>query len=406
MTVRARLDAASVRRLREFRDRCAGRHGPHWPLTASQPASSRRRTPTTASTSLQAVGRRATTAGSSTSRSAPRATPRRRPSSRPWRELRCRAGLPGVDRPAAFREAAPAGCERRLGVDVLGGELAACIGTKEFVAGVPHWLRLRRPVARHGAVPGRQLPDLRDGRDAGRVPGGARRGPATTWRLDLDAIDPADVERALCLWVNTPGNPTGGLDDLGAAAAWGRVTACRSSATSATSSSPGPARRGPSSSTAPTAWWPCTRCRSARTSPGPGRASTPATPSSCTTCREVRKHAGFMVPGPVQAAAVAAWDDDAHVDEQRERYRPSPGRDGGGAHRRGGCRAAMPDGALLPVGPGTRRRRLGLARRLAATGGVLVSPGEFYGPAGRTVRPGGRGPARRSAGPRRARLSG
>jgi histidinol-phosphate/aromatic aminotransferase/cobyric acid decarboxylase-like protein len=35
---------------------------------------------------------------------------------------------------------------------------------------------------------------------------------------------------------------------------------------------------------------------------------------------EVRKHAGFMVPGPVQAAAVAAFDDDDHVDEQRERY--------------------------------------------------------------------------------------
>ena len=28
---------------------------------------------------------------------------------------------------------------------------------------------------------------------------------------------------ALCLWVNTPGNPTGALDDLAAAAAWGRA---------------------------------------------------------------------------------------------------------------------------------------------------------------------------------------
>ena len=36
-------------------------------------------------------------------------------------------------------------------------------------------------------------------------------------------IDPADAERALCLWVNSPGNPTGELDDLGAAAAWGRA---------------------------------------------------------------------------------------------------------------------------------------------------------------------------------------
>jgi len=35
----------------------------------------------------------------------------------------------------------------------------------------------------------------------------------------------------------------------------------------------------------------------------------------------VRKHAGMMVPRPVQAAMVAALDDDDHEREQRERYR-------------------------------------------------------------------------------------
>jgi len=34
----------------------------------------------------------------------------------------------------------------------------------------------------------------------------------------------------------------------------------------------------------------------------------------------VRKHAGMMVPTPVQAAMVAALDDDAHEKLQRERY--------------------------------------------------------------------------------------
>ena len=34
----------------------------------------------------------------------------------------------------------------------------------------------------------------------------------------------------------------------------------------------------------------------------------------------VRKHAGMMVPTPVQAAMVAALDDDAHEVEQRQRY--------------------------------------------------------------------------------------
>src|SRR5581483_5505828 len=37
--------------------------------------------------------------------------------------------------------------------------------------------------------------------------------------------------------------------------------------------------------------------------------------------REVRKHAGLMPPGPVQAAAVIALGDDAHVEAQRTRYR-------------------------------------------------------------------------------------
>src|SRR3546814_16997685 len=41
--------------------------------------------------------------------------------------------------------------------------------------------------------------------------------------LDLDEIAEDDAARALCLWVNVPGNPTGDLDDLGAAAAWGRA---------------------------------------------------------------------------------------------------------------------------------------------------------------------------------------
>ena len=34
----------------------------------------------------------------------------------------------------------------------------------------------------------------------------------------------------------------------------------------------------------------------------------------------VRKHAGMMVPAPVQTALIAALGDDAHVAEQRARY--------------------------------------------------------------------------------------
>ena len=47
----------------------------------------------------------------------------------------------------------------------------------------------------------------------------------------------------------------------------------------------------------------------------------------------VRKHAGMMVPTPMQAAMVAALDDDAHEKEQKERY-------AGAARRSAACRRA------------------------------------------------------------------
>jgi len=43
-------------------------------------------------------------------------------------------------------------------------------------------------------------------------------------------------------------------------------------------------------------------------------------PSVVKRLLEVRKHAGMIMPDPVQAAMVAALGDDAHVAEQRERY--------------------------------------------------------------------------------------
>jgi succinyldiaminopimelate transaminase len=93
----------------------------------------------------------------------------------------------------------------------------------------------------------------------------------------------------------------------------------------------------------------------------------------------VRKHAGMMVPTPVQAAMVAALDDDPHEHEQRERY----------ARRRA---ALLP--ALQSVGLTIEDSEAGLylwATRgepcsdtvaWLAQRGILVAPGEFYGPRG------------------------
>ena len=93
----------------------------------------------------------------------------------------------------------------------------------------------------------------------------------------------------------------------------------------------------------------------------------------------VRKHAGMMMPTPIQGAMVAALDDDAHEHEQRGRY-----------ERR---RAALLP-AVLKAGLTVDHSEAGLyiwATRgepcrdtLAwlAQLGILVAPGEFYGPRG------------------------
>lgn len=102
-------------------------------------------------------------------------------------------------------------------------------------------------------------------------------------------------------------------------------------------------------------------------------------PSVVAELLAVRKHAGMIVPTAVQAAMVAALDDDEHEAQQRERY----------ARRR-----AMLLPALLSAGLTVDDSEAGLylwATRgepcrdtLAwlAERGILVAPGEFYGPRG------------------------
>ena len=94
---------------------------------------------------------------------------------------------------------------------------------------------------------------------------------------------------------------------------------------------------------------------------------------------ERRKHLGEMVPSPIQHAAVAAYSDDAHVEVQRARY-----------ERR---RTVLRD-ALLQAGFTIDHSEAGLYLWATpdepcwevvdwfADRGVLVTPGEFYGPQG------------------------
>jgi succinyldiaminopimelate transaminase len=94
---------------------------------------------------------------------------------------------------------------------------------------------------------------------------------------------------------------------------------------------------------------------------------------------EIRKHAGMMVPAPVQAVMVAALSDESHVAEQRTRY---------AARRATLLRAFTAAGFKVEhSGAGlylwaTRDEECWSTVDWLARRGVLVAPGEFYGPAG------------------------
>ena len=279
----------------------------------------------------------------------------------------------------AYREAATGWLHRRFGVDVDQRQVAACIGTKELVVALPHWLRLRTPGRDTVLYPAVSYPSYA----MGSVLAGCRAVPVPTddrWRLDLDAIDPADARRALCLWVNTPGNPAGGLDDLGAAAAWGRDRGVPvlSDECYAEFTWDGPPRTILEHGTDGVL---ALHSLSKRSNLAGARAGFYAGDTDLVAyLGEVRKHAGLMVPGPVQAAGAAAWADDAHVEQQRARYRERLDLLAGGLGA-AGMEAPRPGGGFYLWLPAPDGDAWGLARRLAVEGGALASPGEFYGDA-------------------------
>ena len=93
----------------------------------------------------------------------------------------------------------------------------------------------------------------------------------------------------------------------------------------------------------------------------------------------VRKHAGMIVPAPVQAAMATALDDDEHVAAQRNLY----------AARRAALLPALERAGFVVEGGdaglylwATRGEPCRRTVDFLAELGILVAPGEFYGAAG------------------------
>jgi aspartate/methionine/tyrosine aminotransferase len=197
--------------------------------------------------------------------------------------------------------------------------------------------------------------------------------------LDLAAIDPSDAARALVLWVNSPSNPTGALDDLGAVAAWGRANGVPvfSDECYVEFTWDGPGRtileHGLDGVVA-------VHSLSKRSNLAGYRAGFVAgDPLLVAELLAVRRHAGMIMPAPVQAAMVTALGDETHVGEQRARYL---------------ARRTLLRQALLAAGFTLEHSEAGLylwasrgedcwaTVQWLAERGILVAPGAFYGPAG------------------------
>ncbi|MCO5305845.1 MAG: aminotransferase class I/II-fold pyridoxal phosphate-dependent enzyme [Microthrixaceae bacterium] len=285
----------------------------------------------------------------------------------------------------ALRAAVAEWFDRRFGVDVDPSDVGAAIGTKELVAGLPHWLRLRDPSRDTVLYPEVSYPSYA----MGATLAGCRAVPVPMddrWRLDLSHIDPADAARALCLWANTPGNPAGGLDDLTAVAEWGRrhrVPVFSDECYVEFTWSGPPARPGQAPGatvlSSGTEGVVAVHSLSKRSNLAGLRVGFYAgDPELVHYLQEVRKHAGFMVPGPAQAAAVVALGDQRDVDVQRERYRMRLARMAGILEGIG-IAAPLPDGGFYLWVPAPDGDAWRLAQRLAAELGIVSSPGEFYG---------------------------
>jgi succinyldiaminopimelate transaminase len=294
-------------------------------------------------------------------------------------------GYPQTHGTPALREAVAAWFARRRGVpDVDPGGVLPTIGSKELVAWLPTLLGLGPgDVVVHPEV---AYPTYDVGaRLAGAVPvaadGTAQLGPV----LPSGA---AGAGRVRLVWVNSPSNPTGrvlGVEHLAKVVAWAR------SAGAVVASDECYAELGWDVEEVPSILDPrvcggshegllALYSLSKQSNLAGYRAAFAAgDPRLVRRLLEVRKHAGMIVPRPVQEALRAALGDDGHVAAQKERYRS----------RRAAVRSAL-GGAGLRVEHSQAGLYLwatrdepcwdtvaDLARR-----GVLVAPGEFYGPAG------------------------
>jgi succinyldiaminopimelate transaminase len=275
-----------------------------------------------------------------------------------------------------LRSAAAGWLERAHQVRVSPDDVLPVIGTKEFIAWLPVMLGLGPgDVLVHPAL-AYPTYDI-----------GARLAGASA--IASDSLLAAGPSRVRLVWLNSPSNPTGRVlpaEHLRKVVAW---AAERGAVVASDECYIGlgwevspvsvlhPSVRGGSH-----AGLLAVHSLSKRSNLAGYRAGfVTGDPALVAQLLAIRKQAGMMVPAPVQAAMTAALSDDAHAVAQRERY---------------AARRSLLRGAFTGAGWTIDHSEAGLylwvahpdhdcwsaAELLAAQCGILVAPGELYGPSG------------------------
>jgi succinyldiaminopimelate transaminase len=292
-------------------------------------------------------------------------------------------GYPTTHGTPALREAVAASLARRFGVVVDPAAVLPTIGSKELVAWLPTLL---------GVGPGDLvvLPELA----YPTYEVGARLAGAEHLRADgTAAVGP---RRVALVWVNSPSNPTGRVlpaEHLRKVVDWARERGAVVASDECYLSLSGGAERSADAprGSAVSILHPevcggahdgllAVHSMSKSSNLAGYRAGfVTGDPALVAALLEVRKHAGMIVPRPVQAAMAAAASDDAHVAAQAQVYTRRRSRLRV-ALEAAGMRVEHSEAGLYLWASAGRPSRLTV--RDLAKQGVLVAPGEFYGPGG------------------------
>lgn len=210
--------------------------------------------------------------------------------------------------------------------------------------------------------------------------------PASGWLPDLDALDAGTLGRLGLLWLNFPNNPTGAMAPLALlerAAALARehdfVLACDEAYSEIWLAGDAPVSALQLDDLTNVL---AVNTLSKRSSmPGYRSGFVAGDPALIAALKKYRPNVGVAPQEFVQLASVAAWDEEAHVDEVRARYRQKrdllwPALQDAGFANAGG------DGTffLWLRTPGGEDEEACAVRLLEH--GVVCAPGSFFGPGG------------------------